>query len=285
MKVRAKASAMRNIWRLICVVWVLLPDYRTLRRFVRGDPNGEAPVRLVAHLEGLGPAFVKLGQMLSTRPDLMPRVYVDALSRLQEDGPEVPREVIRATVENQLGKPLEVLFATFDPRPVAAASLSQVHRATLPDGTIVAVKVQRPDLDRLVCRDLDAMEAGLALLHRLFPRRLQRTNLRAFFAEFRRYTLQELDFSQEGRVIDRFRANFQGRVDVKFPTVYWSYTSQRVITMSWVEGLRLHEAAKSLDAQAKQRLVTLLVDVMLQMFVSDGLFHADLHPGKAFEQG
>jgi len=282
MNVQAKASAMRNILRLISVMWVLLPDYRALRRFPGGTKNPEAPNQFVAHLERLGPAFVKLGQMLSTRPDLMPQVYVDALSRLQENGPEVPREVIRSTVENQLRKPLEDLFATFEPRPVAAASLSQVHRATLPDGTVVAVKVQRPDLDMLVSRDLDAMEAGLELLGRLFPRRLQRTNLRAFFAEFRRYTLQELDFSHEGRVIDRFRASFQGRVDVKFPTVYWSYTSQRVLTMTWVDGLRLHEAAKSLDVAAKQRLVTLLVDVMLQMFVSDGLFHADLHPGNIF---
>lgn len=279
LKVQAKASAMQNIWRLIYVAWVLLPDYRTLRRFVRGGANDEAPARFVAHLEGLGPAFVKLGQMLSTRPELMPDAYIETLSGLQENGPEVPGETIRATIENQLGKRLEELFATFEPRPVAAASLSQVHRATLPDGTVVAVKVQRPDLERLIRRDLDAMQAGLELLSRLFPRRLQRTNLRAFFAEFRRYTLQELDFSHEGWVIDRFRANFPGRVEVKFPTVYWRYTSQRVLTMTWVEGLRLHEAAKSLDMPAKQRLVTLLVDVMLQMFVSDGLFHADLHPG------
>lgn len=108
-------------------------------------------------------------------------------------------------------------------------------------------------MERLVCRDLDAMEAALEWLGRLIPRRLKRTNLRAFFAEFRRYTLQELDFSQEGRTIDRFRANFQGRVDVKFPTVHWSHTSQRVLTMSWVEGLRLHQAARSLDAKAKRR--------------------------------
>ena len=278
----AKASAMRNLLRLIVVLRVLLPEYRALRRFVAGKKNDAAPTRFAARLVALGPAFVKLGQMLSTRPDVMPQAYVDALARLQENGPEVPREAIRVTIEKQLGKPVEALFAAFEQRPVAAASLGQVHRATLPDGTVVAVKVQRPELERLVCRDLDALEAGLGWLYRLFPRRLQRTNLRAFLAEFRRYTLQELDFAQEGRVIDRFRSNFKGRVDVKFPTVYWSHTSQRVLTMGWVEGLRLHEAARSLEAEGKQRLVTLLVDVMLQMFVSDGLFHADLHPGNIF---
>lgn len=119
-------------------------------------------------------------------------------------------------------------------------------------------------------------------LNRLFPRRLRRTGLREFFAEFERYTLHELDFSQEGMVIDRVRANFPARVDVKFPTVHWSHTSRRLLTMGWVEGMRLHEAARLLDADGKQRLVTLLVDVMLQMFVSDGLFHADLHPGNVF---
>ena len=270
---------MRKWWRLISVLRVLLPEYRALRRSVAGTSSHAAPTRFVARLVALGPVFVKVGQILSTRPDVMPQAYVDALSRLQESGPEVPLEVIRATIENQLGKSVEALFATFEQRPAAAASFAQVHRATLPDGTVVAVKVQRPDLERLVGRDLDAMQAGLSWLYRMFPRRLQRTNLREFFAEFRRYTLLELDFAQEGRVIDRFRANFQGRVDVTFPTVFWSHTGQRVLTMSWVEGLRLHEAAKSLDAAEKQRLVTLLVDVLLQMFVSDGLFHADLHPG------
>src|SRR5579864_484378 len=278
----ARAGAMRNLSRLISVLRVLVPEYRALRRFVSGPSKNGAPARLAARLAALGPAFVKLGQLLSTRPDLMPQAYVDALSRLQEKAPEVPPAAIRAAIESELGKPIEELFATFEPKPAAAASLAQVHRATLQDGTVVAVKVQRPDLERLVRRDLDAMEAGLSWLNRLIPRRLQRMNLMAFFKEFRRYTLQALDFSHEGRVIDRMRANFRSRADVKFPTVYWSLTRQRVLTMSWAEGMRLREAVKSLDAQARQRLVTLLVDVMLQMFVADGLFHADLHPGNIF---
>lgn len=278
-RMTAKTSAVRNVLRLFSVLRVLLPEYRALRRSVAGTASDGAPTRFAARLVALGPVFVKLGQILSTRPDVMPQAYVDALSHLQENGPDVPNGVIRATIENQLGKPVEHLFATFEQKPVAAASFAQVHRATLADGTVVAVKVQRPDLERLVVRDLDAMEFGLGWLYRLFPRRLQRTNLREFIAEFRRYTVQEMDFSQEGRVIDRIHANFPGRVDVKFPTVYWSHTSQRLLTMSWVDGLRLYEATESLDAKGKQQLVQLLVDVLLKMFVSDGLFHADLHPG------
>ncbi|MEO7966511.1 MAG: AarF/ABC1/UbiB kinase family protein, partial [Gemmatimonadaceae bacterium] len=189
---------------------------------------------------------------------------------------------MRRTIERELGKPVEALFATFDSAPVAAASLAQVHRGTLPDGTAVAVKVQRPDLERLIGRDLDAMEWGLRWLYRLLPRRMRRTNLLDFFAEFRRYTIQEMDFSQEGRVIGRFRENFASRPDVKFPAVHGNETSQRVLTLDWVEGLRLGEAVSLLGEDERRRLVTLLVDVLLQMFVSDGLFHADLHPGNIF---
>ncbi len=276
---RTRTNVTKNVLRLIAILFVLLPEYRALRRYIRGAIDDAAPARFAARLTALGPAFVKLGQMLSTRPDVMPQAYVDALSSLQEHGSEVTVPMIRTMIGSQFGKPVEELFITFDPKPVAAASLAQVHRATLADGTNVAVKVQRPGLDRLVGRDLDAIDAGLAVLNRLVPKRLRRANLLAFFAEFRRYTLQELDFAQEGRVIDRFRANFRGRVDVKFPEVYWHRTGQRVLTMSWVEGMRLREAVASLDIAKKQRLVERLVDVLLQMFVSDGLFHADLHPG------
>jgi ubiquinone biosynthesis protein len=280
--VTPRSTAIQNLLRLTAVGWVLQREYRALRRFDRGVANDAVPARFAARLVALGPVFVKLGQLLSTRPDVLPSAYVEALSTLQEHGPEVSWEQIQPIIQRELGKPVEDLFATFDQVPVAAASLAQVHRATLADGTVVAVKIQRPDVERLVSRDLDAMDFGLRLLYRLLPGRMQRTNLRSFLVEFRRYTMQELDFSQEGRVIDRFRANFAGRADVRFPRVHWSHTSQRLLTMDWVEGLRLREAAASLGAEEKQRLVTLLVDVMLQMFVSDGLFHADLHPGNIF---
>ncbi len=273
------SNTFQKLLRLAGIVWVLLRDYRALRTFSRGVTDAEAPAAFAAHLVALGPTFVKLGQILSTRPDVLPQAYVQALSALQETGPRVPTEQIRLIIERELGRPVETLFASFDWVPVASASLAQVHRATLTDGTAVAVKVQRPDLERLIGRDLDAMQAGLQWLSRLFPRRMQRTNLLAFFAEFRRYTIQELDFAHEGHIIDRFRANFAGRPEVKFPTVHWSHTSARVLTMNWVEGLHLREAASSLGPEQKQRLVTLIVDAMLQMFVSDGLFHADLHPG------
>ena len=276
-----RRHSMRDLWRLAVIGWTLARGYRGLRRFSAAKDD-QAPVEFAKRLVELDPAFVKLGQILSTRPDLLPQSYVDALAGLQEHGPQVLFDDIRLVVEHELGKHLTELFASFDPVPVAAASLAQVHRAVLLDGTAVAVKVQRPDLERLVNRDLDALGLGLRLAYWLAPRRMQRTNLRDFIAEFRRYTLQELDFLQEARVIGRFQANFAGRVDVKFPTVYPSHGSRRVLTLGWVEGLRLREAARSLELTQKQKLVVLLVDVLLQMFVSDGLFHADLHPGNIF---
>lgn len=274
-------APLRNLLRLSAISWALLSEYRALRQYIRGK-NIHAPSQCAARLISLGPAFVKLGQILSTRPDLLPRGYIDALTVLQERGPEVPAPQITAIVECEFGKPLAESFSSFDPAPVAAASLAQVHRASLKGGTQVAVKIQRPNVEALILRDLDAIDFALRVCGHFFRRRLQRTNLAAFLAEFRRYTLQELDFTQEGRVIDRFRRNFSGRTDVKFPRVHWSHTTRRVLTMDWVEGMRMHEAAQVLDAPTRERLVRLIVDVMLKMFVSDGLFHADLHPGNIF---
>jgi ubiquinone biosynthesis protein len=275
-------AALASLMRLFVIWWALLQEYRALRLFLAGAGPPDAPARFAARLVSLGPAFVKLGQILSTRPDLLPQAYVDALADLQERGPEIPIDLIRQTIEHELGKPMGELFAAFEQTPAAAASLAQVHRATLFDNTVVAVKVQRPDAEQLIRRDLDAIAAGLRGLSRMFPRRLQRTNFAAFLSEFRRYTLQELHFAGEGRIIDRFRTNFAGRTDIGFPRVHWSHTATRVLTTDWVEGLRLHEAARTLDAPTKDRLVTRLVDVMLQMFIADGLFHADLHPGNIF---
>ncbi len=254
-------------------------EYRTLRRFSRAATDESAPRRFAARLAALGPVFVKLGQIMSTRPDVLPPAYVRALATLQEHGHSVPIAQVREIVERELGKPIHDSFATFDDAPVASASLSQVHRAMLPDGTAVAVKVQRPEMERLLHRDLDAMQFGLHWLARLFPARITRANLLSFFNEFRRYTMQELDFSHEADVIERFRVNFDGRTDVRFPRVHRDLTGPRLLTLDWIDGMRLSEAESTLATPEKQRLVTLLVDVLLQMFVSDGLFHADLHPG------
>lgn len=273
-----RPSTLQNLQRFRAISWALWREYRALHRYRRGADPG-APSRFAARLTSLGPAFIKLGQVLSTRPDLLPDAYVKALSILQEAAPDAPGSIVTGIIETELGRPVSEVFASFDIAPAASASLAQVHRATLKTGETVAVKVRRPDVDALILRDLDAIGFALRLLGRLAPSRLRRTNLPAFLAEFRRYTLQELDFAHEGRVIERFRANFAGRSDVRFPGVHWNQSSSRVLTLDWVDGMRLGEAATTLDGPAKEALVTLVVDVLMKMFVSDGLFHADLHPG------
>jgi len=265
--------------RLLMLGWSFAVEYRALRRFLAGRADPATPQRCVARLIDLGPTFVKLGQILSTRPDLLPDAYINALSSLQEHGRPMPADAPRAIVEANLGQSISTLFASFESEPVACASLAQVHRALLPDGTSVAVKVQRPDIDRLINRDLDAIDMGLRLAAHLAPQRMARTNVLAFFDEFRRYTLRELDFVNEGRVIERFRANFSAQPGVHFPLVYWNHTARGVLTMGWIDGMRVREASQVLNNDARNLLVRQLIDVMMKMFVSDGLFHADLHPG------
>ena len=270
------AQRFSRLARIVCVLGL---EYRSLRRHAPGASLDSAAQRFTKRLLRLGPVFVKLGQVLSTRPDFLPPPYIDALSALQENAPPLSIDQIRNTIQREFGEPVDALFASFDIAPVAAASLAQVHRATLPDGTAVAVKVQRPDLERLIARDLDAIEAGIRMLYRVSSRRMRRTNLLAFFLEFKRYTLQELDFAHEAQVIDRFRKNFEHRNEVRFPNVHWSHTRRRVLTMGWLSGERLAECVGQFADEDKQRVAVRLIDALLQMFVSDGFFHADLHPG------
>lgn len=268
-----------NAIRLLFVGWSLARQLAAYRRFQRGRDT-TAPERLVACLLNLGPAFVKLGQVLSTRPDILPQPYVTSLTRLQADQPPVPFEELVPVLEDAFGTRWRDRFDQLGSRPAAAASLAQVHPGQIGEaGVSVAVKIQRPAVANQVRRDLDVLDLGLRWAERLTPGRVRRANLRAFFDEFRRYTLQELDFGNEARTIDRFAANLREQAFVHLPRVHWEQTSATVLTMDWVDGLSLDEAVETLDLATRKRLVSRLVEVMLEMFIGDGLFHADLHPG------
>jgi soluble P-type ATPase len=208
--------------------------------------------------------------------------YVAALDVLQERVPPFPFAEVRAVVECELGRGVEAAFRSFDPEPVASASLAQVHFAVLPGGERVAVKVQRPGIRERMRADMTVLGRLVGWLARLSPRRAQRANLVEFFSEFRRYTLRELDFAEEGRTMERFRRNFAGWEGLVIPEVFWDHTAPGVLTMERAEGLRLREAAVRLAPSVRERLVERLVAVQMQMFVTDGLFHADLHPGNVF---
>lgn len=230
-------------------------------------------------LIALGPTYVKLGQMLSTRPNMLPPEYVAALEILQERVPAVAFTGIRSAVERELGREIDVAFQSFDPEPVASASLAQVHFAVLPGGEPVAVKVRRPGIRARMSADMEVLGRLVALAARLFPRRAQRANLVDGFAEFRRYTMRELDFAEEGRTMEAFARNFAGWDGLVIPQVFSDHTASGILTMERASGLRLKDAVARLAPAAKGRLVERLIALQMKMFLTDGLFHADLHPG------
>jgi ubiquinone biosynthesis protein len=258
-------------------------QYITFKKFVKLSPEDRVksriPSKLPPTLINLGPAFIKLGQILSTRPDMLPREYVQSLEVLQENVPPFSFEDVKALMREEFGRDVSDLYRSFDEAPVASASLAQVHFAILPSGEEVAVKVQRPDVQKRITDDLDAIDSLLGFAKKMMPQRMKRSNLEAAFDEFKRYTRQELDFAVEARTMERFARNFEGWKDVVVPKVYWTHSSRRIITMQRVSGLRLGQVTEILPMERRERMAKRLTEMEMKMFISDGFFHADLHPG------
>lgn len=280
---KPERAAMNTRWTILRAG---IKEFFAFRKFLglKEDQrsHSSAPNDFVETILSLGPTFVKLGQILSTRPDLLPEHYIAALARLQENTPPFAYDEVKRIVEQELGKPLGEAFAEFDPEPVASASLAQVHFGVLPGGEEVAVKIQRPALKGTIERDLAILEQLLFVVKLANRRLFDNLNISAVFAEFKRYTLEEIDFAAEGATYDQFRANFDGDDAVRFPTIYWSHTTPKLLTMSRESGLRLNEAAEHIPAAKKARLNETVIRALIQMFVRDGFFHADLHPGNIF---
>jgi ubiquinone biosynthesis protein len=251
-------------------------------RLLRRDPataevTRAQRVRLA--LEELGPTFIKFGQIISTRPDLLPPDFIQELSRLQDDVPPEPLELIKACVEEELGQPIEDLFATFDPEPIAAASLGQVHAATLADGQEVIVKVQRPNIERTIDVDLDILYDLARLAQSRTP--LGQTYDLVDIAEDFAFTLRgELDYRREGRNADRFRDNFCDEPFLYIPQVYWDYTTRRVLVLERIYGIKIDDVDE-LDkvGYARQRIAQHSARMITKEILADGFFHADPHPG------
>ncbi|MEW6540744.1 MAG: AarF/UbiB family protein [Bacillota bacterium] len=237
------------------------------------------PERLRLVLEELGATFIKLGQLLSTRADLLSPEYIEQLERLQDAVPPIPAAEVRRVVERELGQPLEVLYARFDPEPLAAASVAQVHRAAMHDGTDVVVKVQRPGVKEQIHLDLLIMLdfARLADRHTPWGRMYNFTNMAE---EFREAIAEETDFRAEARHADTIRRNLEGDPRVFVPRVQWSHTAERVLTLEYVGGIKLSNL-EALEAAGmdRKRLARVLADVLLKQMLVDGIFHADPHPG------
>lgn len=227
----------------------------------------------------LGPTFIKVGQLFSTRADLFPSEYVEELAKLQDRVPAFSYAQVEKIVEQELGKKIPELFYSFEPIPIAAASLGQVHKAQLHSGETVVVKVQRPGLRKLFEIDL-AILKGITRYFQNHPEWGRGRDWLGIYEECCRILWEEIDYLTEGRNADTFRRNFRDEDWVKVPRVYWRYTSHRVLTLEYAPGIKIshHEALEAAGLDRKQ-LARQGAQAYLQQLLNDGFFHADPHPG------
>ena len=240
------------------------------------------PQRLRLVMEELGPTFIKLGQLLSTRPDVLDKAYILEFSKLQDKVPAVSFEEINAQIQRELGYPVEELFAEFSTKPLAAASIAQVHRGKLKSGEEVVFKVRRPGIVKIVETDIDVL-MGLAYLIEQHVPTVALYDPVGLVKEFRRSIMRELNFTREGRTVDRFAVNFAESETVYTPKIFWDYTGDIVLTMEYVDGIKI-SALEELTAQGYdlKEIARRGADAFLKQVLDFGLFHADPHPGNVF---
>ncbi len=255
--------------------------YRFLPRFA-GLADADRAVRLRQALEALGPIFVKFGQVLSTRRDLLPLDIADELAKLQDQVPPFPAALAAAEIEKGIGRKIEEVFAEFGAEPVASASVAQVHIARLKDGREVAVKVLRPGVEAAIAKDVALLETAAGLMERLWAdgRRLKP---REVVAEFARHLEDELDLLREAANASQLRRNFEASPLLAVPQVYWDWCSQRVMVMERMHGTPVSQVdvlrGKGVDIP---RLARAGVEIFFTQVFRDGFFHADMHPGNIF---
>ena len=256
-------------------------DVRRERREKQGLQEFLAPnfgVRLRQTLDDLGPTFVKFGQVLSTRADILPNSVLFELQKLQDTVKPMPAGVAQAIVERELGAPVSEVFTRFDPEPLGSASIGQVHRAVLRDGEVVAVKVQRPEAPSRVESDLELMREFADFLDRRFGRRIF-VDVRGLVAEFETVIRRELDYTAEAENARRFAVNF-AETPVVIPQVHLEYSTSRVLTLEYIEGTRFRDIQPLLLSPSERRRVASMgADAIFKMAFEDGFFHGDPHPG------
>jgi len=271
-----------SLWR---VAPRLLQVLRVLARHkflgvLRGKGHWPPPKEVRQTFEELGLTFLKFGQVLAMRRDLLPEAYINELEQLHDQLPAQGIDAVRQVVEAELGAPLTELFASFSETPLAAATIAQVHEATMKDGRHVAVKVQRPGLEDIISTDVAALTYLVALGESLFPRLLA-LDLPVLVREFTNSLNRETDFFREARSIKLFRSSLADVTDLWIPEVVETCSSATVLTMDFSAGERVDFYA-SRHPEAMPRLINTLVRVMLQTIFEEGLFHADPHPGNVF---
>jgi ubiquinone biosynthesis protein len=242
-------------------------------RELRDEPF---PVQLRRRLEWLGPTYIKLGQILSLREDLLPKPITDELKHLLNQLPVVPLPVLTAIVEKDLKRPVDEMFLQIDPVPIGSASIGQTHRATTREGDPVILKVVKPGIRETLERDARLLRMLGGILQMLIPR----FQPRQLVNEFCDYTLREVDLRREADNADTFSANFADRPDVVFPEIYRDYSGRSVLCMEFFDGLAPDSPeAQELPEDARRHLTDLGAESIIRMLYRDGFFHADLHPG------
>ena len=238
-----------------------------------------AAERMRLALEELGPTFVKLGQLLSTRPDVVPHAFVVEFEKLQDSVPSFPFEEALSLIASELGAPVEQFFTEIDPEPLAAASIAQVHRARLITGEDVVIKLRRPGIVAVVEADISAMMALASLAERHFSGSDLYDPV-AVMREFARTIRREMDFSREARTIEKFRDNFVKTPWMYFPRVFWEQTSKAVLTMEYIAGVKISDRDRFIEHGLDGKLIARRGAVaFLEMVLTHGFFHGDLHPG------
>ena len=246
--------------------------------------NLEAPraERLRLALEALGPIFVKFGQMLSTRRDLLPTDIAEELAKLQDQVPPFPSELALAQIEKSFGRPVTELFASFDEQPVASASIAQVHFAVLPNGTEAAVKILRPGMLPVIRRDLGLMDSAAWLIERLFADG-KRLRPREVIAEFAKHLNDEMDLMCEAANANQLRRNFANSPFLIVPEIYWDFCTQEVMTMERMHGTPISQVDKLREQGIDiPKFARAGVEIFFAQVFRDGYFHADMHPGNIF---
>lgn len=237
------------------------------------------PIRVRLALEELGPTFVKLGQILSTRPDLIPQDYIIELQKLQDEVPPFAYDQVEQIINRELGADIPKIFKSFEQKAFAAASLGQVHQAILEDGDKAVVKVQRPDIEKVIETDLDILFDLARLTEKHIPAsRLY--NPVGIVEEFTKVIRSELDYGTEGRNAERFRKNFEDDKMIYTPKIYWEFSSRRILTMELIEGIKINNL-KELNKVGynRKKIAENVAKAFIKQILIDGFFHADPHPG------
>ena len=290
-------SSVTHLWRLL--KWARTLARHGALRGIERDPTTPKPVRRLARiarlgarvpatpeyadaLVAIGPAAVKLGQALSTRPDLVGQEAAENLSQLQDDLPPAPFPLIRQTIERSFNAPLESLYSKFDETPVGAASIAQVHRAVTTDGREVAVKVLRPGIEEEFAKAIETYEWAAAQVES-YGDEVQRLRPRMVVAQFRQWTARELDLQREAASASELKENMIAEPGYYVPEIDWRRTARRVLTLEWLDGIKLSDREALIEAgQDCDALAQTLVRSFLRQAVVDGFFHADLHHGNLF---